>query len=188
MYYYPCKNCDKMEKCNPMMNMPMNMDNPMDNMQMNNQMDNSMDNPMNMPMNMPMMNMPMMMSMMNNMPMMMPMMNMPMNMNNAMDDDDLKSMYPRIYMIMYPMVKYHCDMMESKHGKRHCPNKEEMDYICNDICDKCDKHHRGDEIEDFDENEDNDTRQRRRYGRRRGYNDLAKILIIRNLIRRRRRF
>jgi len=194
MYYYPCRNCGQMEECNPMMNMPM-MDMPMMNMPM-------MDMPMmNMPMmdmpmmDMPMMNMPMMdMPMMNmpmmNMPMMnMPMMNMPMEMQDCVDNEgDLIKMYPKIYIKMYPMVKHHCDMMEGKHGKGHCPSKEHMDRMCKEICDKCEEHHRGDEIEDFDENEDNDTRQRRLYGRRRGIQDLARILIIGSLIGRRRRF
>jgi len=119
----------------------------------------------------------------------MPMMNMPMNMQTGVDnDDDLKKMYPKIYIKIYPMVKHHCDMIEAKHGKGHCPSKDDMDRMCKDICDKCAGHHRGDEIDDYDVNEDNDTRQRRLYGRRRGIYDLARVLIVGSLIGRRRRY
>ena len=194
MYYNPCKNCKNAAKCKSMMNMPM-MNMPMMNMPMMNMPMTDM--PMtNMPMtDMPMTNMPMTDMPMTNMPMTdmpmadMPMMNMPManmpmmNMPEHMDDD-LKIMYPKIYIRIYPMVKHQCDMMESKYGKRHCPSKDDMDRMCKEISDKCEEHHRDDEMDD---SEDNDTRQRRRYDRRRGIQDLVKILIIGDLIGRRRR-
>ena len=125
---------------------------------------------------MPMMNMPMNMSMMN-----MPMMNMPMCME---DNEDLKKLYPKIYFSIYPMAAHHCDMMESRHGSMYCPSKVEMDRMCKEICDKHEEHHKHDDDDDF---KDNDMRQNRRYGRRRGIQDIARILIIRNLIERRRR-
>jgi len=123
---------------------------------------------------MPMMNMAMM-----NMPMMnMPMMDMPM-MNMPMDDEDLKSMYPKIYNMIYPMVKEHCDMMESRYGTMYCPSKDEMDHMCKEVCDKYEKHHRDDD--------DEDTRDIFRQGRRGPIQDLTRILFVRDLLGRRRR-
>jgi len=124
-----------------------------------------------------MMNMPM-----KNMPMMnMPMMNMPMYGNHMLeceeDNEDLKKMYPKIYIKIYPMVKHHCDMMVAKHGKKYCPSMDEMDCICKEISDKYKEHHRGEE-----EAEDDDMRQRRRYGAGGVIGDLAKILLIGTLI------
>ncbi|HZK69921.1 MAG TPA: hypothetical protein VFD03_00180 [Clostridia bacterium] len=127
---------------------------------------------------MPMMNMPMNMSMMN-----MPMMNMPMYENYMPmceeDDDDLKSMYPKVYIRMYPMVKHHYDIMVAKYGKMYCPGKDEMNRICKEISDKYKDHHRSNEDGDDDCN-DNNMRQRGRYGG--GIQDLARILLIGSLI------
>ena len=139
------------------------------------------------------------------MPMMnMPMMNMPME--DEDDDEDLKKMYPKIYIRLYPMVRHHCDMMESMHGAMYCPSKEEMDCICKEICDKYEEHHDDDDDDDDDHDhhdhhdhdhdhhecrnvdvDDDDMRQRRRRGRRRLTQDLIRILLLRNLLGRRRR-
>lgn len=157
MYGYRCKDCENLEHCMHMMNMPME----------------------NMPMmNMPMMNMPMM-----NMPMEnMPMMNMPMMKE---DDGDLTKMYPKMYIRIYPMVRAHCDMMESMHGAMYCPSMEEMDHICKQVCDKYEKHH--EDKDDVYDCKDDDMRQRRRQGRRGPLQDLIRILFIRDLLGRRRR-
>ncbi|MBU3113254.1 hypothetical protein [Clostridium lacusfryxellense] len=159
MYDYRCKNCENLGQCMPMMNMPM----------------------MNMPMmNMPMMNMPMEnMSMMN-----MPMANMPMYENQMLecdeDDEDLKIMYPKVYIKMHPMVKHHYDIMVAKYGRMYCPSEDEMDHMCKDICDKYKEHHKRDiDDEDYD-CEDSNMRQRGRYGA--GLGDIARILLIGNLI------
>jgi hypothetical protein len=127
-------------------------------------------------MNIPMMRMPMPE---------MPMMNMPVF---EEEDGDLKRLYPKIYIRIYPMVKHHCDMMTSMHGIMYCPGKDEMDYICKEICDKYEEHYKDDEDDedDDDRNDDNnDMRQRRRRIRRRGIRDLIRILLIRDLLGRR---
>ena len=171
MYDYRCKECENKGQYMPMMDMPM-MDMPM------------MDMPM---MDMSMMNMPMMdMSMMN-----MPMMNMPMYENQMPmfyeEDEDLKSMYPKIHIRIYPMVKQHCDMMVSRYGTMYCPGKDEMDHMCKEVCDMYEKYYKDDEDdEDHEHRTDNDMRQRRRFSRR-GIGDLAKILFIEDLLGRRRR-
>ena len=48
----------------------------------------------------------------------------------SVSDEDLKCMYPNIYIMIYPMVKYHCDMMESRYGAMYCPSKDDMDNMC----------------------------------------------------------
>ena len=166
MYHNPCNHCKNFGHCMSMANMPM----------------------MDMPMaNMPMMNMPMMDMSMENMPMM----NMPM-MEDA--DEDLKALYPKIYMKMYPMVKHHCNMLKAKHGTMYCPSSDEMEKISEEICDRYDDDSRysydnddDDDDDDYDDlNDDNNMRQRRRRRRRRRRRnvgqDLVKILLINELI------
>ncbi|HEY8804797.1 MAG TPA: hypothetical protein VIM42_06775 [Clostridium sp.] len=131
-------------------------------------------------MNMPMMNMPMANMFMMDMPMyenQMPM--------YTEDDEDLKSMYPEIYIGMYPMVKHHYDMIVAKHGRMYCPSKDEMDHMCKDICDKY-KEHNKDRDEDNDDDDDcNDNgmrEQESRFDGGGGLGDLVRILLIGNLI------
>lgn len=113
----------------------------------------------------------------------MPMMNMP------MDDDDLKNMYPKIYIRIYPMVKQHCDMMVARYGTMYCPCKDEMDYICNKVCDNYEKYYSDDEDhehhEHHEDRNDDDMRQGRRFSRG-GIGDLTRILLIGDLLGRRR--
>lgn len=117
----------------------------------------------------------------------MPMMNMPMYENQMPVfeeyDEDLKSMYPKSYIKIYPMVKYHCDMMESRYGTLYCPSKNEMDHICKEICDKYEEDHNDDDEDDRND----DMRQGPRQGRGGLIQDLARILFIRELFGRRRR-
>lgn len=114
-----------------------------------------------------------------NMPMM-PMMNMPMyDEDDEEDDEDLKNMYPKIYIVIYPMVKNYCDMIESRYGTMCCPSKDEMDNMCKEVCDKYEKHYRDDD--------DGDMRDTLREGRRGPIQDLTRVLFIRDLGRRRRR-
>lgn len=99
-------------------------------------------------------------------------------------DGDLKMLYPKIHIMLYPMVKHHCEMMVSMYGTMYCPSMEEMENVSREICEEHEKHHRDDE-NDYNLNEDDYTRQRRRFNRRRGVQDLVKILIIRELLGRR---
>lgn len=118
-----------------------------------------------------------------------PMINMTIYGNNNMpvSDEDLKCMYPKIYIRIYPMVKYHCDMMESKYGAMYCPDKNEMNHICKEVCDKYEEHYRDDYDEDNRNDDSEEMRQRRRRFSRRGIGDLFRILFIRDLLGRRRR-
>jgi len=117
----------------------------------------------------------------------MPMMDMPMFDEN---DEDLKNMYPKIYIRIYPMVKQHCDMMMSWYGPMYCPSNDEMDHMCKEVCDRYEKYYRDDEDDEHHEHRedsnDDDMRQRPRFSRR-GVGDLARILFIGDLLGRRRR-
>lgn len=168
-------NNDWLENDNYMYPMPM-MNMPTENMEMY---------------NMPMENMPMMNMCKGYMPMMnmcggcMPIMKAQKGCKSKKEhdeDEELKKMYPKIYYKMYPMIKSHCDMMEAKHGKMYCPKKDEIDRICEDICDKCEKCDNDD-----DDKDDDDMKRRSHYGRRPFIRDLSRILLIRELFGRRRR-
>jgi hypothetical protein len=131
---------------------------------------------------------------MNNMPMMkMPMENM--SMPQVDDNNDLKMLYPEMYIKIYPMVAHHCDMMVAMYGTMYCPSKDEMDDISEQLCDKYEENYRYDyEDDDYEYDNlmnDNDMRQRRRRrrrpNRRNTVRDLVKILLIGELIGRRGR-
>jgi len=109
------------------------------------------------------------------------------------NDEDLKNMYPKIYIRIYPMVKHHCDMMMSCYGPMYCPSNDEMDHMCKEVCDRYEKYYKDDEDDEDEEHHehredptDDDMRQRRRFSRR-GVGDLARILFIGDLLGRRRR-
>lgn len=121
--------------------------------------------------------------------------NMPNKENPVMKADDnedniaaLEKMYPEIYNSMYPMVKSECDMMDEKHGKHHCPSREELDAMRDRILKKLDIECKDDD-EDYCENgshRDSYYRIPRPYGGRRAVRDLTDILLLRELIGRRR--
>ncbi|NNU75177.1 hypothetical protein [Clostridium estertheticum] len=171
MYDYRCKDCENLGQNMPMASMPMK-DMPIKEMPMKDTKDMSM---MNMPMkDMPTMSMPMMI-----MPMMMMMMPMYDDDKEDEEDEDLKIMYPKIYTIIYPMVKNHCDMMESMYGIMHSPSKDEIDNMCKEVSDNYEKHYK--------DGDDEDMRGTFRQDRRVPIHDLARILFIRDLHERRRR-
>ena len=127
----------------------------------------------------------------------MPMTNMPANVMD-MDDKDLEMMYPKAYFKLIPMVKVHCDRMEGKYGVFFCPSKIEMDNIVEDICKKFDKDeddddkdkkHKKDKCreDNYAESFEDDTRQRRKFGRRRLLRNLVEIILLNELLERRRR-
>ena len=109
-----------------------------------------------------------------------PMMNMPMygyyipEFENT--DEDLERLYPKFYLRTYPMVKQHCDMIESRYGAMYCPTDEEMDYTCKQICDKYEEYFK-----------DDDVMQRQGSGRRRRDEEFIRTLLIRELLGKRRR-
>jgi hypothetical protein len=115
------------------------------------------------------------------------------------EDRDLEKLYPKVYFRVMPLIRHHCDEMEWKHGIMYCPHKDELKKIAEEICerleDECDDdddddhHHHDDEHCDhreYNSEDEEDTRQIPRR-RRRPYRDLASVLFLRELYRRRRR-
>lgn len=101
-----------------------------------------------------------------------------------MEEEQLKMMYPTIYILIAPMIKQQVDMMEAEHGKMYCPKQEHVEEMCDRIYKNIEK--------DLDEKcghdeDDKDDMRIRRYGRRHAVRDLAGILLLNELIRRRRR-
>lgn len=106
--------------------------------------------------------------------------------------DDLESMYPETYRIVYPMVVSACNMITM-------PVTEEMlDRMTDDIYDRAALDNRINidiniEIENREGNDDSrqisvDSNQRRPRRRNRFFRDLIRILLLRELLRRRTRF
>lgn len=121
--------------------------------------------------------------------------NMGMNMQTPYQDmnqacDDLERMYPDTYRIVYPMVVSACDMVTM-------PVTEEMvDRMTDDIYDRAasDSRISIDINIGLESREDSNDRQisnqsmQRRPRRNRFFRDLIRILLLRELLRRRRRF
>lgn len=112
-----------------------------------------------------------------------------------MPQQQLESMYPRCYFIIYPEVRRHADRFTSQYGAMATPTRQQMDEmvenIDNNVGDNVDQDYREDENEyDYD---NYDERQLggfgggfSGFGRRRFRRDLISILLLRELFRRRR--
>lgn len=100
--------------------------------------------------------------------------------------DDLERMYPEVYRVVYPMVCFACDNVRM-------PITEEMvDMMTDDIYDRVEADGRINvevsvEVRSNESNSE-ETRQRRPRRRNRFLRDLIRILLLRELIRRRPRF
>lgn len=109
--------------------------------------------------------------------------------NISQSCDYLETMYPDTYRVVYPMVVSACNMVNT-------PVTEDMlDKMTNDIYDRAEADGRinidinvGVEVrEDNDSKQvSNDSRQMRPRRRNRFFRDLIRILLIRELLRRRR--
>ena len=112
-------------------------------------------------------------------------MNSGMNQFSNMDTctDDLERMYPETYRVVYPMV---C----SAYDKIRTPVTAEMvDMMTDDIYDRVEADGRINidiSVEVRNDNEASENRQRRPRRRNRFLRDLIRILLLRELIRRRR--
>ncbi len=132
----------------------------------------------------------------------MQMMNLPQQYEPMMEmpQEQLESMFPRCYYIIYPEVCRHCDRLISKKGTMYNPSRQELDNIVDDIDNRV-----GQDVEaeyednDYSENveamniSDNNPKEKGRQfggfygGRRRFRRDLISIVLLRELMRRRRR-
>lgn len=115
--------------------------------------------------------------------------NMGINMSN---DDDIERLYPEVYRVVYPMVCSSCDRMQFPGTTI---NDEMVTRMTNDIYDQVEADGRikievnvTTEVRETSNNSSDssiETRQRRR-PRNRFLNDLIRILLLRELSRRRR--
>lgn len=97
--------------------------------------------------------------------------------------DDLERMYPEVYRVVYPMVCFACDNIRT-------PVTEEMvDMMTDDIYDRVEADGRINidiSVEVRNDEETQENRQRRPRRRNRFLRDLIRILLLRELLRRRR--
>ena len=98
-----------------------------------------------------------------------------------MPEKQMEEMYPKMYHMVNNAVENQCDMMEMKYGPNHMPSKDEMDSMVEDI-------HKdvGPKVEEMEEyKEKKDSERQFGFGGRRIFRDLIRILLIRELLRRR---
>ena len=110
---------------------------------------------------------------------------------NMINDDDIERLYPEVYRVVYPMVCSSCDRIQFPGTT---VNDEMLTRMTNDIYDQVEADGRikievnvTTEVRETSNNSDSsvETRQRRR-PRNRFLNDLIRILLLRELSRRRR--
>ena len=97
----------------------------------------------------------------------------------TMDDEELEKMYPKTYNIVNPVVQSYCDKMDVMSN----PTKEQLDEICEKIC----KDVEG-EVDKIVAAENKENKRQLGFGGRFILRDLTRILLLRELIRRRRFF
>lgn len=96
------------------------------------------------------------------------------------EGNQLEMYYPEIYFKIYPSIKNHCDNIENKYGNNQCPSKHEIDIIIEEISIMIEKDLDGEDKKDCGE------KKKRQYGRGRLVRDLVGIMLLNELIGRRR--
>lgn len=121
-------------------------------------------------------------------------MNMPQQYSPMMEmpQEQLESMYPRCYYMIYPEVHRHCDMLCAQYGIMYTPSRRQMDEIVDNIDNNV-----GASVDaEYQDSDDKEDRQFEEFGggpfggghfggRRRFRRDLISILFLRELLRRR---
>jgi len=89
--------------------------------------------------------------------------------------------YPRVYYVVYPMIARRCDMMCDY------PRQETVEMMADQIYEECMRFY-PDIFREYEINNDgvSDAEINQFFGRRRLFRDLIAILLIRELLRRRR--
>ena len=133
----------------------------------------------------PMMNMQGQYNPMMNMQGQQPVMNMQGQQNPMMNmtQPELESMYPNTYNIIQPHVENMCNQIEAKHGKMHCPSKDEMSKMVDQIYSNVEN-----DVEAAIKQSTNSNERQFFGGGRRILRDLIGIMLIGNLVGRRRPF
>lgn len=107
------------------------------------------------------------------------------NTNMGMYSDNLERMYPEVYRVVYPMVCFACDNIRTP-----VVTEEMVDMMTDDIYDRVEADGRINvdiSVEVRNNEEMQGSRQRRPRRRNRFLRDLIRILLLRELLRRRRR-
>lgn len=99
----------------------------------------------------------------------------------TMPEQQLESMYPNIYNIVNPVVEKHCDNIEMQFGNM-IPTKENIEAVTDNIMAEVE-----DNVEAQIAKEAGSHERQFGFGGRRLLRGLVGILLIRNLIGRRRR-
>ena len=100
--------------------------------------------------------------------------------------DQLEAMFPKCYYIIYPEVNHHCDMLNKMYGTMYNPSRKQLEEIVDEIDNSV-----GSYVDAEYQEDDHDT-ENRQFGhfgsgsRRRFRRDVISILLLRELLRRRR--
>lgn len=97
----------------------------------------------------------------------------------TMPEEQLEKMYPKTYQIVNPVVQSYCDKMDVMSN----PTKEQLNEMCEKICKEVEA-----DVEKAIAAENKDEKRQLGFGGRAILRDLAGILLLRELIRRRRVF
>ncbi|NSW92607.1 MAG: hypothetical protein HPY74_18475 [Firmicutes bacterium] len=98
----------------------------------------------------------------------------------TMPQQQLESMYPKVYIIIFPVVRRHCDMMDMKYGVMHIPTREQLDSMVDSIVKTVSS-----DVELAIAEGVREEERQLGLGGRRLLRDLVLILLLRELIRRR---
>lgn len=108
-----------------------------------------------------------------------------------MPREQLESMYPKCYYIIYPEVHRHCDMFCAMYGTMYNPSRKQLEGMVDEIDNSV-----GSYVDAEYQERDEDDAQNRQIGlgvghfgpgsRRRFRRDLITILLLRELFHRRR--
>jgi len=101
----------------------------------------------------------------------------------TMPESHLERMYPKVYYIIYPVVVRHCDTMDTTYGPMYMPAREEVERMVDNIYAKVEADVNVTIKQDSREPEERQLG----FGGRRLLRGLIGILLIRELLRRRRR-
>lgn len=99
-----------------------------------------------------------------------------------MTQPELESLYPNTYNIIQPEVENMCNKLDAAKGKMYCPNPNELNSMVEEIYKKVES-----DVEAAVKESPNPGERQFYGGGRRILRDLIGILLVGNLIRRRRR-
>jgi hypothetical protein len=99
----------------------------------------------------------------------------------TMPAEQMESMYPQVYYRMYPMVQAHCSMWMAQYPM-YTPTAEQLGTMAEDVSVRTEQ-----EMDGMTQGDGGSEDRQFGFGRRRFLRDLASILLIRELIGRRRR-